>query len=54
MVEVTQALPNGWVEATLGDIGKVSMCKRILKKQTFATDGIPLNRPDFSRHLIAL
>lgn len=41
MVEVTQALPNGWVEATLGDIGKVSMCKRILKKQTFATDGIP-------------
>ncbi|MGC5426913.1 restriction endonuclease subunit S, partial [Aeromonas veronii bv. sobria] len=32
---------NGWVEKTLGDIGKVSMCKRVLKEQTSAIGDIP-------------
>lgn len=30
-----------WEEKTLGDIGKPSMCKRILKKQTTSTGEIP-------------
>lgn len=41
MTTVVNELSNGWVESTLGDIGKVSMCKRILKKQTSATGDIP-------------
>ena len=32
---------EGWVEKTLGDIGKPSMCKRILKNQTSSTGDIP-------------
>jgi len=32
---------KGWVEKKLGEIGKVSMCKRIFKKQTTATGDIP-------------
>ena len=32
---------DGWVEKTLGEIGKPSMCKRILKHQTSATGDIP-------------
>lgn len=32
---------EGWVETTLGEIGKVSMCKRIFKEQTKATGDIP-------------
>lgn len=32
---------KGWVEKTLGGIGKVAMCKRIFKDQTIATRGIP-------------
>lgn len=32
---------EGWVEAPLGAIGKVSMCKRIFKDQTTATGDIP-------------
>jgi len=32
---------KGWVEKTLGDIGKVSMCKRIFKEETTATGDIP-------------
>lgn len=32
---------EGWVETTLGEIGKVSMCKRILKKQTTPSGDIP-------------
>lgn len=32
---------KGWVETTLGMIGKVSMCKRIFKDQTVALEGIP-------------
>jgi type I restriction enzyme S subunit len=32
---------EGWVETTLGEIGKVSMCKRIFKEETIATEGIP-------------
>jgi type I restriction enzyme S subunit len=31
----------GWVETTLGEIGKVSMCKRIFKDETTATGDIP-------------
>ena len=34
-------MSDGWIIKTLGDIGKVSMCKRILKKQTSETEGIP-------------
>lgn len=30
-----------WVETTLGEIGKVSMCKRIFKEETTDTAGIP-------------
>lgn len=32
---------EGWVEKTLGDLGKPSMCKRILKNQTSSTGDIP-------------
>lgn len=32
---------NGWVETTVGEIGKVSMCKRIFKDQTAFTGDIP-------------
>lgn len=31
----------GWVETTLGEIGKVSMCKRIFKEETAAKGDIP-------------
>ncbi len=31
----------GWVEKTLGEVGKVSMCKRIFKEETIPTAGIP-------------
>jgi type I restriction enzyme S subunit len=32
---------DGWEEKTLGELGKVSMCKRILKKQTTSDGEIP-------------
>jgi len=32
---------TGWVETTLGEIGKISMCKRIFKEETTATGDIP-------------
>ena len=32
---------DGWKEKTLGELGKVSMCKRILKKQTTPDGEIP-------------
>lgn len=32
---------EGWVETTLGEVGKVSMCKRIFKEETAATGDIP-------------
>ncbi|XOV70673.1 MAG: restriction endonuclease subunit S [Verrucomicrobiota bacterium] len=32
---------DDWVEVTLGEIGPVSMCKRVLKKQTTPTGEIP-------------
>ncbi len=32
---------EGWMETTLGEIGKVSMCKRIFKEQTNTTGDIP-------------
>ena len=31
----------GWLETTLGEIGKISMCKRIFKEETTATGDIP-------------
>jgi type I restriction enzyme S subunit len=31
----------GWVETTLGEIGKISMCKRIFKEETTGTGDIP-------------
>jgi type I restriction enzyme S subunit len=34
-------LPKGWKEVKLGDIGKVSMCKRIYKDQTSIKGDIP-------------
>lgn len=30
-----------WVQTTLGEIGKVSMCKRIFKDQTVEAEGVP-------------
>jgi len=38
---VNSQLPKGWAVKKLGDIGKVSMCKRILKKQTSSIGDIP-------------
>lgn len=32
---------EGWVETTIGDLGRVSMCKRIFKQETSATGDIP-------------
>jgi len=32
---------EGWEEKSLGEIGKVSMCKRIFKDQTFSSGDIP-------------
>ncbi len=34
-------LPNGWMKATLGQVGEVSMCKRIMKHQTNGVSGVP-------------
>ena len=32
---------EGWIVKSLGEVGKVSMCKRVLKKQTNTVSGIP-------------
>ncbi|GDX92614.1 putative type I restriction enzyme specificity protein [Planctomycetia bacterium] len=32
---------EGWMETTIGDLGRVSMCKRIFKQETSATGDIP-------------
>jgi type I restriction enzyme S subunit len=32
---------EGWLETTLGEIGKVCMCKRIFKEETIPSGGIP-------------
>ncbi|WP_321315153.1 restriction endonuclease subunit S [Halarcobacter sp.] len=39
--EIFSQQGEDWEEKTLGEIGKVSMCKRILKKQTNSENGIP-------------
>ncbi|WP_246054077.1 MULTISPECIES: restriction endonuclease subunit S [Antarcticibacterium] len=39
--EVFSHKGEGWDEKTLGELGKVSMCKRILKKQTTTEGGVP-------------
>ncbi len=36
-----QKIPEGWSVKKLGDIGKVSMCKRIMKHETNPNTGIP-------------
>ncbi len=36
-----QKIPEGWKEMTLGDIGKVSMCKRVFKEETTPSGPIP-------------
>ena len=37
-----QNIPEGWSVEKLGNIGKVSMCKRIMKHETNSDKGIPL------------
>ena len=39
--EIFSQKGEGWEEKKLGELGKVSMCKRILKKQTSSTGDIP-------------
>lgn len=39
--EIFSQKGEGWEEATLGELGKVSMCKRIYKKQTSSEGDIP-------------
>lgn len=39
--EIFSQRGDGWNKMSLGEIGKVSMCKRILKKQTSPTGDIP-------------
>lgn len=34
-------VPNGWIKTTLGKVGEVSMCKRIMKHQTNDVGGVP-------------
>ncbi|NQU32624.1 MAG: restriction endonuclease subunit S [Bacteroidetes bacterium] len=39
--EIFSQKGEGWEEKSLGELGKVSMCKRILKKQTTTSGDIP-------------
>jgi type I restriction enzyme S subunit len=39
--EIFSQKGDGWAEKSLGELGKVSMCKRILKKQTSPNGDIP-------------
>jgi type I restriction enzyme S subunit len=41
LAEVFSRRGEGWVETTLGAIGKVSMCKRVFKDETSTTAEIP-------------
>lgn len=41
MTKTDQKIPEGWSVKKLGDIGKVSMCKRIMKHETNSIAGIP-------------
>lgn len=41
MLKNNQKIPEGWSVKKLGDIGKVSMCKRIMKHETNPISGIP-------------
>lgn len=36
-----QTIPEGWREFSLGELGEVKMCKRVMKYQTLATGDIP-------------
>lgn len=40
-VELKRDIPEGWESYNLGDIGKVSMCKRIMKHETSEDQEIP-------------
>jgi type I restriction enzyme S subunit len=39
--QIQQNIPDGWQEVKLGDIGKVSMCKRIFKDETLSSGSVP-------------
>ena len=41
MIKNNQKIPEGWSVKKLGDIGKVSMCKRIMKHETNPNTGVP-------------
>jgi len=41
MNSTNQKIPEGWSVKKLGDIGKVSMCKRIMKHETNPNTGVP-------------
>lgn len=41
MSKIEQKIPEGWSVKKLGDIGKISMCKRIMKHETNPLQGIP-------------
>ena len=41
MMQNNQKIPEGWSVKKLGDIGKVSMCKRIMKHETNPNTGVP-------------
>jgi type I restriction enzyme S subunit len=39
--ELKREIPDGWKNGQLGDVGKVSMCKRVMKHETSSNDEIP-------------
>ena len=39
--DTLQSIPDGWREFSLGDLGEVKMCKRVMKHQTLASGDIP-------------
>lgn len=39
--ELKREIPEGWEDVKLGDVGKVSMCKRVMKHETSLDEEIP-------------
>jgi len=39
--ELRREIPEGWLSGQLGDVGKVSMCKRVMKHETSLDEEIP-------------